>query len=125
MKKSIYTITAVAVAFGLSACGAATTATPPSAPASSTVASAPAAPTDAATTEAAPTAPSTTSCDAAREAFLTGTPKTIRSSLLALKADKTANATAREYADYYVNRDASDNSLQEMDKGLINMSCTS
>jgi len=42
----------------------------------------------------------------------------------ALVADKTAPATAREYARYYTVRDKGNKQLQEMDVSLIQMSCT-
>lgn len=78
-----------------------------------------------ATTVAAKTA---STCDVVREAFLTGTPAELEASLKALIADKAADATAREYADYYLHRDAppasSSKSLREMDAGLIKMSCS-
>ncbi|MCA1846034.1 MAG: hypothetical protein LC792_23150, partial [Actinobacteria bacterium] len=45
-------------------------------------------------------------CAAVREALLTGTQAQINGALAALQADKTADATAREYADYYLHRDA-------------------
>lgn len=73
-------------------------------------------------TTTAAAAPST--CDVAREALLTGTPEEITAAMLALKADTTADATAREYADYYTGRDAGDADMQEMDAGLIRMSCS-
>lgn len=68
--------------------------------------------------------PAASTCDVAREAFLTGTPSDIESALTALRADKSADATAREYADYYLNRDADSPDLREMDKGLIQMYCS-
>lgn len=68
------------------------------------------------------------SCDVVREAFLTGTPAELEASLKALIADKAANATAREYADYYLHRDAPPASgskdLRDMDASLIKMSCS-
>lgn len=67
-------------------------------------------------------APST--CDVAREALLTGSSEDIRKAMQALKVDKSADATAREYADYYLNRDARQPDLQEMDKSLIQSSCS-
>ena len=48
----------------------------------------------------------------------------ILASMKALMADKTADATAREYADYYVNRDKASPDMREMDIGLIRMSCS-
>jgi hypothetical protein len=62
-------------------------------------------------------------CDRAREAFLTGTQTDIDNAMHALIADKTAPATAREYAQYYIQRDATDSSMREMDKSLIQTTC--
>jgi hypothetical protein len=73
------------------------------------------------TTEPAPAA---STCDVTREALLTGTQAEISASLKALMADKTADATAREYADYYLNRDKTSPDMREMDIGLIRMSCS-
>lgn len=63
-------------------------------------------------------------CDVAREAFLTGTASELEASLKALVADKAADATAREYADYWLNRDKGEPKMQEMDEGLIKMACS-
>lgn len=63
-------------------------------------------------------------CDQAREAFLTGTEADIEKALKALIKDKNADATAREYADYYLNRDSDQPDLQEMDKSLIQTACS-
>jgi hypothetical protein len=41
-----------------------------------------------------------------REAILTGSPADITTAMQSLVAEKTANATAREYARYYMGRDA-------------------
>jgi len=38
--------------------------------------------------------------------------------------DKTADATAREYARYYLGRDKASKQFREMDIGLIQMSCS-
>lgn len=77
-------------------------------------------------TTAAPVAPKAAStCDVVREALLTGTQAEINASMKALVADKAADATAREYADYYLNRDKTEPSMREMDTGLIRMSCSS
>lgn len=78
-------------------------------------------PTTTTTTEAAPAA---STCDVTREAFLTGTQAEINASLKALMADKTADSTAREYADYYLNRDKGEPEMQKMDVTLIRMSCS-
>lgn len=71
----------------------------------------------------APAAPKASTCDVVKEAFLTGTPAEITASLKALVKDKTADATAREYAQYYVGRDKGNKQMQEMDISLIQMSC--
>jgi hypothetical protein len=63
-------------------------------------------------------------CDQVREALLTGTPAQIDVAMRALKADTTADGTAREYADYYLGRDRTNPEMQEMDISLIRMSCT-
>jgi hypothetical protein len=68
-------------------------------------------------------APAATTCDVAREAILTGTPDSIAAAMLALTADKSAPATAREYAQYYTGRDAGQKDMQTMDTSLIQMSC--
>lgn len=96
------------------------------------VAAAPAAPavTEALVAEAPPVAeapapePAASTCDKAREAILTGTTAGITKAMKALVADKTAPATAREYARYYTGRDKNDKQLREMDVSLIQMSCT-
>lgn len=64
------------------------------------------------------------SCDNVREALLTGTQADIDSAMAALQADRAADATAREYADYYLHRDADQPDLREMDVNLIRMSCS-
>lgn len=78
-----------------------------------------------ATTKAAKKAstPKANTCDVAREAILTGTPKQIAAALKKLQADKTADATAREYARYYLVRDKGDKDMQEMDISLIQTAC--
>lgn len=79
-----------------------------------------------ATTKAAEkkAAPKPSSCDVAREAILTGSPAQIKAAMKKLQADKSADATAREYARYYLGRDAKDKQMQEMDIQLIQMSCS-
>ena len=120
MKK--YIAIALFAALGLSAC-ASTSSPLPQAPAvsASVAVSEPPPPPPADPTTAAP-APST--CDLAREAILTGTPADITKAMNALVADKTANATAREYARYYTGRDKDSKDLREMDVSLIQMSCS-
>lgn len=114
-----YAAIAIIAMVGLTACGSTATPIPqgqaPVVATDTPTAEAPAA------TEAAPAA--VTTCDAAKEALLTGSPTSIDAAMRALKADKTADATAREYADYYTGRDKDNKDLKEMDKGLINMAC--
>lgn len=85
-------------------------------------------------TNSAPTTPLTvvaaaeeapSSCDVVREALLTGTQADINAAMAALQMDKAADATAREYADYYLHRDATSQPLQrETDVLLVRMSCS-
>lgn len=89
-----------------------------------------AAPTTVTTQRATTTtqAPTTTtvalsSCDQVREALLTGTQSQINTAMAALQSDKAADQTAREYADYYLHRDAGDAGMREADIGLIRMGC--
>jgi hypothetical protein len=89
----------------------------PQAPSSS---SAPAAPVESSSALAKPKA---STCDVAREAILTGTPASLDKALKALQNDKTADATAREYARYYLVRDKGNKDLQEMDLSLISSAC--
>jgi hypothetical protein len=63
------------------------------------------------------------SCSVVKEALLTGTPAEINAAMLALVADKGADQTAREYADYYTNRDKNQKDLQKMDATLIQTAC--
>lgn len=65
----------------------------------------------------------TTTCADAREAFLTGSPADIDRALKALQADKGADQTAREYANFYLTRDKGDPDMQTLDKGLIQTAC--
>ena len=77
------------------------------------------------TTTGAPAAPAAavSTCDAVREAILTGTPAQITKAMTALVADKAAPATAREYARYYTGRDKADPAMREADVALIQMAC--
>jgi hypothetical protein len=70
-----------------------------------------------------PTGDDTTTCDVAREAFLTGTPAEIEAALKALIEDESADAIAREYAQHYLVRDAADQTAQDADKALIQAAC--
>lgn len=71
-----------------------------------------------------PDATEVTTCDVAREMFLTGSKAEIHQALKDLKADSTADGSAREYAGYYLGRDSGDKDLQEMDQTLIVSICT-
>jgi hypothetical protein len=62
-------------------------------------------------------------CDKVREAFLTGTGPEITVALRALVADKSADGTAREYAQRWLTSDAKDPSMRDMDKSLIQSQC--
>jgi hypothetical protein len=53
----------------------------------------------------APATPSASSCDVAREAFLTGTEANIINSMNGVLADRTAHNTARQFAKFYNGRD--------------------
>lgn len=68
------------------------------------------------------------SCEAVKEAFLTGTQPEINAALTRLIADKTEDGTAREYADYYMHRDAppafGSKDLRSMDMTLIRSACS-
>jgi hypothetical protein len=118
-------LAAVAV-LALAGCSTGTGSAPlPQAPATSAPAApAPAAPAPTAEAPVAEPVPAATTCDKAREAILTGTPSDITAAMKALVADKSAPATAREYARYYTIRDKDNKQLQEMDVSLIQMSCT-
>jgi hypothetical protein len=111
---------AAMLALALTACGAAQQPLP-QAPDTSTSQKAP--PETSSEAEATPETAATT-CDIAREAILTGTKAQIKAAMKKLQADKTADATAREYARYYLGRDAGQPDMQEMDVSLIQMSCT-
>jgi uncharacterized protein YcfL len=63
------------------------------------------------------------SCDRAREAFLTGSAADQSRALKTLQSDRAADATAREYAKYWLRRDKSDASMRDMDESLITTSC--
>lgn len=63
-------------------------------------------------------------CNQAREAFLTGTKADQRAALQRLQADRKADATAREYAKYWLVRDKSNPDLREMDETLIVSACS-
>ena len=116
--KKIALLTAAAIAgLMLTACGAASSPLPQAA-------DTPAAEAPADTPAAEPAAPAASTCDVVREAFLTGTVKKQTSALKKLKADKTADAIAREYAGYWLIRDAKSKSLRELDQTLIVSACS-
>jgi hypothetical protein len=118
MKKLATVVATVALALTMTACGAATSPDGDALPQATSSAV-----EDAAATEEAPAEKAST-CDVAREAILTGSAKEIKASFKALVKDKKADATAREYARYYLGRDKSDKDLQEMDIALIQTSCS-
>jgi hypothetical protein len=118
------TLLAVAVLAGLAACAGPAAKPITQAGATQTTVTAP--PAQAAmvttTTTAAPAAVAS-SCDLVREALLTGTQADIDNAMAGLIADRAADGTAREYADYYLHRDATEPSMRSMDVSLIRMSC--
>jgi hypothetical protein len=81
------------------------------------------APAAVAESSSAPAKPKASTCDVAREAILTGSKADIAKALKTLQNDKTADATAREYARYYLVRDKAQPDLQEMDLSLIQSAC--
>jgi uncharacterized protein YkwD len=114
---------AAMLALALTACGSAQQPLPQAPPDTSTSQEAPSETSSEA--EATPDKTTATTCDVAREAILTGTKAQIKAAMKKLQADKTADATAREYAQNYLVRDAGQPDLQKMDIDLIRMSCTS
>jgi len=66
-----------------------------------------------------------TSCDVFRKALPTGNQADINRAIAGLKADKSADPTAREYADYYLHRDATNKQMQGIDIGTIRVACSS
>ena len=61
-------------------------------------------------------------CDVAREAFLTGSEAEIEAALAALVADTTADAAAREAAQSYLETD--DPTLRGLHKNLVQYTCS-
>lgn len=61
-------------------------------------------------------------CDAAREAILTGSKKSLEKALKALIADKKADADAREAAQEYFEQ--TDKDLKKMQLDLIQLACS-
>jgi uncharacterized protein YceK len=66
-----------------------------------------------------------TSCDVFRKALPTGNQADINRAIAGLKADKSADPTARENADYYLHRDATNKQMQGIDIGNIRVACAS
>jgi hypothetical protein len=66
--------------------------------------------------------PKATTCDKAREALLTGSPKQIKAAMKALVKDKKADATAREAAQDWL--DTTDKDLRKMHADLVQMACS-
>ena len=66
--------------------------------------------------------PVASTCDVAREAFLTGSDAEIRAALEALVADTTADASAREAAQSYLEED--DPTLRGLHKDLVQYTCS-
>jgi hypothetical protein len=127
-RKLAVVVTVLLTAGSLSACGS--TAKPiPQAASAPPAAAAPAA--EPAPAEAAPVAevpvpdaaPAATTCDLVKEAILTGTSDDIGDAMKKLIADKSADGTAREYAQNYLVRDRDDKDLRKMDVSLIQVSC--
>jgi len=90
-------------------------------------AAAPASPdigTGSASSASAPATPAATSCDVAREAFLTGTEADIINSMNGVLADRTAHDTARQFAKFYNGRDRANKSKQEMDIKTVQFYCS-
>jgi len=90
-------------------------------------ANAPASPdigTGSASSASAPATPAATSCDVAREAFLTGTEADIINSMNGVLADRTAHDTARQFAKFYNGRDRANKSKQEMDIKTVQFYCS-
>jgi hypothetical protein len=79
------------------------------------------APANAAASAPSPSAAS--SCDALEEAILTGSKADIVATMNAVLADTSATATAREYAGYYLGRDAANRSVQEKQIPIIRFYC--
>jgi len=124
-----FTALAAVAVLALAGCSTGSGSAPlPQAPATSAPAAPapdpPAAPAPTAEVPVADPTPAATTCDIAREALLTGTPADITAAMKALIADKSAPATAREYASYYNVRDKDSKQFREMDVSLIQMSCT-
>ena len=69
-----------------------------------------------------PESAAASTCDVAREAFLTGSDEEIEAALVALVADTTADATAREAAQSYLEED--DPTLRGLHKELVQYTCS-
>ena len=68
-----------------------------------------------------PESAAASTCDVAREAFLTGTEAEIEAALAALVADTAADASAREAAQSYLEED--DPTLRGLHKDLVQYTC--
>lgn len=120
-----FTALAAVAVLALAGCSSGSGSAPlPQAPPTSAAAQAPVATEAPPVAEAPAAAPAASTCDKVREAILTGTPAGITKAMKALVADKSAPATAREYARYYTVRDKDSKDLREMDVSLIQMSCS-
>ena len=75
-------------------------------------------------TAPAPATPAASSCDVAREAFLTGTEADIVKSMNGVLADRTAHDTARQFAKFYNGRDRANKSKQETDIKIVQFYCS-
>ncbi len=63
--------------------------------------------------------PAVSTCDLAREAFLTGTEQDQERALKALQKDRSADGISREYAKYWLGRDKDSPDMRELDESLI------
>lgn len=79
------------------------------------------APAPATTTSPASTASSP--CQQLQEDILNGTELKIVNDMNQIVIDKTANATARQYAGYYTGRDAANKSVQEKEIPIVQFYC--
>lgn len=75
------------------------------------------------TTESTPSESTSTSCDIAREAFLTGSQEQINAALTDVVADQSADASAREAAQNYLNEN-DEELLRELYKTSVQTYCS-
>lgn len=127
MRRTLIGTTLAGLVLGLVACGSTAHPLP-----QGTVATSVAQATSSKASAAKPVAPAAKStkpsamvstCDAVREAMLTGSPYQILVAMKALQADKSADATAREAAADYAA--AVDEQLKKMEADLVRMACAS